>query len=554
MDETSTSLARLAILHVDESNGSDEGDGSIRNPLKSTLAAYTLNLDAQVLTRKAEENEYKEISASGSKKTKKLAEVRVNKAKKQQEELRIQQEAQQRKLDEAKAIEIHQDKSLPLARKIKIRDSIASRGQRIKIFGWLHSLRSQKGLIFIDLRDGTGYIQCVLSGQLAQTYDALTLTLETTIAVYGVVAALPEGKSAFDNHELTADFFEVIGKAPGGEDAFLNIVAEDSKKLDYLLDQRHLVLRRETEASLFKVRAAVLKAFRQSYDELGLLEVTPPCMVQTQVEGGGTLFEFNYYGKSAYLTQSSQLYLETCLPSLGDVFCVQESFRAEKSMTRRHLSEYTHVEAEIGFVVFEDLLVHIEEVICRTITTVLSDPYAGPMIAKLNPSFVPPTRPFMRLEYKDAITYLNEHHILKEDGSEHEFGDDIAEAAERAMTDQIGLPIFLTRFPVEIKSFYMKKCEDDRRVTESVDVLMPGVGEITGGSMRIDEYEELLEGYAREGIDPKPYYWYTDQRKYGTCSHGGYGLGLERFLAWLCDRFTVRDLSLYPRFTERCRP
>ncbi|VDI50827.1 Hypothetical predicted protein [Mytilus galloprovincialis] len=229
------------------------------------------------------------------------------------------------------------------------------------------------------------------------------------------------------------------------------------------------------------------------------------------------------------------------------------SFRAEHSRTRRHLSEYTHIEGELPFIDFEDLLQHVEDLICGVVDRVMASPY-GKIVRELNPDFQPPKRPFMRMKYVDAIEYLRNNNIKKDDDTFYEFGDDIPEAPERKMTDKINLPIFLTHFPTEIKSFYMQRCKDDPRVTESVDVLMPGVGEITGGSMRIWHEQELQEGFKREGIDPKPYYWYLDQRKYGTCPHGGYGLGLERFICWLLKIDHIRDVVLYPRFTERCKP
>jgi asparaginyl-tRNA synthetase len=218
------------------------------------------------------------------------------------------------------------------------------------------------------------------------------------------------------------------------------------------------------------------------------------------------------------------------------------------------LSEFTHIEAELDFITLEDLLEHIEVVICRVLELTLADPTIAAYVKELNPDFQPTSRPFKRMKYADAIAWLVEHDISTEDGSPHRFGGDIAEAAERKMTDILNVPIFLTHFPIEIKAFYMRKDESDGRVTESVDVLMPGVGEILGGSMRMEDYNELIEAYKREGIGSEPYYWYTDQRRYGTSVHGGYGLGLERFLAWMCGRHTVRECSLYPRFIGRCTP
>ncbi|KAL2047021.1 hypothetical protein N7G274_001039 [Stereocaulon virgatum] len=589
-------MAPSTKVYVDEDVGKDDpsADGSEAAPYKTLLFAYiqhppTQSHGPEYLTRKSEtgpvsvdgdpalRKEWKPATTSATKKVNKLYEQHKKKLAKT-DELAIREkeekEKRQQAMQEAMKIKIIEDPKLPKAFKIRLNEKDPAliklrkgtsekdvnysegRGSRVRVTGRVHRFRAQKDVIFITLQDGYGLLQCVLTGDLTKTYDALTLTAETSIELWGEMWEVPPKQHAPDNRELHVDYYEVIGKAAGDKEAITTRVTPDSDP-QTLYDNRHLVLRGENSSSVMKVRAATLRAFRQVYESEitpSCLEVTPPCMVQTQVEGGSTLFEFNYYGEKAYLTQSSQLYLETCLPSLGNVFCVAPSFRAEKSLTRRHLSEYTHIEAELDFITFDDLLTHLELVMFKVIEVALSDPRTKKAVYDLNPTFQVPERPFMRMRYADAITWLREHDIKNEEGQPHEFGDDIAEAAERKMTDIINRPIFLTHFPVAIKAFYMKKDPNDLRVTESVDCLMPGVGEIVGGSMRIDDYDEIMAAYAREGIDPKPYYWYTDQRKYGTSSHGGYGLGLERFLAWMCGRYTVRECCLYPRFTNRCTP
>ncbi|KAG9684702.1 asparaginyl-tRNA synthetase, partial [Aureobasidium melanogenum] len=560
-------MADKPSIYIDEEKGIDaeSATGSEQAPYKSVQYAFLQHADnAQYLVRKsAEDPEWKPAAKAALKKAANYADAQKKKAAKEKDlAIRQQKEEEDRQkvLEEAKKIEVKEDPSLPAALKMKLDNKAVQlggngveKGTRVRVFGRVHRYRGQKGMVFITLRDGYGFMQCILQGDLARSYDAITLQRESSMEIVGELRAVPEGNHAPDNRELHADYFKVLFKAPGGDDAITNKV-QAKGDAQTLLDLRHLTLRGEVASNVMFVRDAVEYAFHQVYREVRCRKVSPPALVQTQVEGGATLFKFDYYGEPAFLTQSSQLYLETVLPSMGDVYCIEKSFRAEKSLTRRHLSEYTHVEAELDFITFDDLLVHLEEVMCRVIEITMSDPKMAAIIKELNPEFQMPQRPFMRMKYSEAIDWLVEHNIPNEEDQPHKFGDDIAEAAERRMTDIINRPIFLTHFPVEIKAFYMQKDKDDRRVTESVDCLMPGVGEIVGGSMRMDDYDELMAAYEREGIDPKPYYWYTDQRRYGSSPHGGYGLGLERFLAWLCKQHTVRDTCLYPRYMGRCTP
>lgn len=553
-------LSNMSIKELftsDRSGNDDTGDGSKENPFKTVLAALRfygqepfpqLYVDSH---SEDPEEKYQPLAKAQMKKNVKLWQTERRKSEKATEKEEADILRREANLEEAKKCVITMDPSLPTPQEIKIRDCKKKRGERVKIFGWCHRIRRQgKNMMFIVLRDGTDFVQCLLADKLCQTYNALVLSCESSVCMYGVLQEVPSDKTAPGGHELMVDFWELVGLAPaGGADNLLN----EEAHIDVQLDNRHMMIRGENTSKILKLRSVTMQSFRGHFFDNGYFEVTPPCMVQTQVEGGATLFKFDYFGEEAYLTQSSQLYLETCLPSMGDVFCMAESYRAELSRTRRHLAEYTHVEAECAFLSFDDMLCRLENLVCDVVDRVLSSPL-GHLVKELHPEFEPPKKPFRRLKYSDAIIYLKEHEITKDDGTYYEFGDDIPEAPERKMTDQINTPIFLTHFPAEVKSFYMQKDPTDRRVTESVDLLMPGVGEIIGGSMRIWDYEELLEGYKREGIDPTPYYWYTDQRVYGTCPHGGYGLGLERFLCWMLGRHHIREVCLYPRFIERCRP
>ncbi|XP_050353147.1 asparagine--tRNA ligase, cytoplasmic-like [Nymphalis io] len=551
-------IEKLTIgeIYTSEKTGSDStGEGSAEKPFKTILQAMryagkepfpTIYVDSK--------EEGKQYDVAAKSQLKKITKIWSRECYKAVEKVKVDEEnveKRQQNLDEAKKIVLKEDPSLPKAKTVKILHSAEHRGERICVRGWVHRLRRQgKALAFLTLRDGTGYMQCVLHGILCQTYNALVLSTESSVILYGKLEVVPEGKSAPGGHELTVDYWELVGLAPpGGADAILN---EDALP-DVQLDNRHIILRGENTTKVLRARAQVTRAFREHFASRLYTEVTPPTLVQTQCEGGSTLFKFDYFGEQAYLTQSSQLYLETCLAALGDVYCVAQSYRAETSRTRRHLAEYSHVEAECPFIDFDELLDRIEDLVVDVVDRVLESP-EGHLVYELNPNFKKPVKPFKRMTYAEAIEYLRANNITKDDQTFYEFGEDIPEGPERKMTDAIGVPILLCKFPAEIKSFYMLRCEDDKRLTESVDLLMPGVGEIVGGSMRMWDHEELMEGYKREGIDPRPYYWYTDQRKFGSVPHGGYGLGLERFLCWLLNRYHIREVCLYPRFLERCTP
>jgi len=549
-------------VYTSDSRGSDEGgEGTYKVPFKTVMKAMkhagkepfpTIYVDVKPDSEAAKSGARYEVIAKAQ--LKKVTKLWQQEVKKEEKRLQVEKEAEEARLkraEDAKKIKISMDPSLGEAKPIKLRDSTANRGVRVVVSGWVHRLRTQgKALMFITLRDGTEFLQCVLNGEMCQTYEAIMLTTESTVKIYGVISPVPEGKTAPGGHELSADYWELVGSAPsGGADSILNTESNP----DVQLDNRHIMIRGENTSKVLKMRSVVTHAFREHFFSRGYFEVTPPTLVQTQCEGGSTLFDLKYFGEDAYLTQSSQLYLETCLPSMGDVFCVAQSYRAEKSRTRRHMAEYTHIEAECPFIDFTQLLDRLEDLVCDVVDRVLKSPL-GHLVHELNPKFVPPKKPFKRMHYTEAIQWLKDHDYKKEDGTFYELGEDIPEAPERFMTDSINEPIMLHGFPYEIKAFYMQKCKDDRRYTEAVDILMPNVGEIVGGSMRMDNLDELLDAYEQEGLDPAPYYWYTDQRRFGTCPHGGYGLGLERFLCWLLDRYHIREVCLYPRYLGRCKP
>lgn len=415
-------------------------------------------------------------------------------------------------------------------------------GERFFTFGWITKCSPLKNYTFVDLTSEFKTIKLVIPG----CHD---LTFTTTLTVYGLLKSTQSSKDSH-KYELAVDKFEIYN----GKCAPSFPLNEKSEK-ESRLDNGHLALRMKDRSLFLQVRANLLRALREFYYENKYTEVTTPTMVQTQVEGGSTLFSLKYYDEPAYLTQSSQLYLETVAPVAGKTYCIMPSYRAEKSKTSRHLTEYTHVEGEIVDIVFEDLLKSVEDLLRYSINKFYE--LSLPSILKVYPDFKKfelSQEPFKRISYTDAIKFLKDNNNLKSDGTAYEHMDDISDASERFLVKNYAnnQPLFMTHFPAALKSFYMKKIEGD--LTESCDLLFPEIGEIVGGSMRLDNAEGLEAAFKNEGIDSKEYYWYIDMARFGPSSHGGYGLGFERLLMGLMNYKHVDDATLYPRKVNRCKP
>ncbi|KAF0987634.1 hypothetical protein HZS_6469, partial [Henneguya salminicola] len=483
-------------LYTSEKCGSDlTGDGSQTKPFASIKKAITLyedkKSDLQIyVDSEASDETFRILSKTQLKKH--MKELSLSQKKHESQLEHKKQEKREIRLDQASAVAVELDQNLPQPVQIKTREIPSNINRRVLVYGWVDSIRRQgKKLMFITIRDGSGYLQCVCADKLCQTNHALLLSPESTVCMYGVINTLPVGKIAPGGVELTCDYWELIALAPpGGLEAVLNEESNPDTQLNF----RHLQLRTEETSNIMRVNSRALQAFRDHYTAMGYYEVNPPTLVQTQCEGGSSLFEFKYFEEIA----------------------------------------------EMPFISFEDLLESLEELVCDVLDRILASD-VGEIVKKLNPSIKPFKRPIKRMLYSEAIQYLKDHDIRKDDNTFYELGDDIPEAPERKMTDQINEPIFLIKFPTHIKSFYMKRDPINAKLTESIDFLLPGVGEVIGGSMRMSNEQELLEAYKKEHIDPSPYYWYTDQRKFGTCEHGGYGLGFQRYVTWLLNRNHIRD-------------
>ena len=415
----------------------------------------------------------------------------------------------------------------------------------VVVRGWLHNKRSSGGIIFFIVRDGTGVIQCTIKKDKvdAETFEtAKKLTQESTLEIKGFVR---EDQRAPGGYEVQVNGIKVLHRA---EEGFP--IAKKYHGPDFLLDNRHLWIRSQKMQRILRIRARMLKAAREWLEENGFTEFHAPTLISAACEGGATLFPVKYFDREVYLTQSWQLYAEAAIASLGKIYTIAPSFRAEKSKTRRHLTEFWHLEVEVPWCNLDGIM-RIEEDLLTHILHTLAENSAMDLeaLGRSPKDLLKVDKPFPKITYDEAVEILNR------DGIEFEWGDDLGWIEEKHLTMKFNKPFFVTHYPRRAKAFYHKPDPKRPEVTLSADLLAPeGYGEITGGGQRIDDVNELLERIKENGLNPENYKWYIDLRRYGSVPHAGFGLGVERTLCWICKLDHIRDATAFPRLINRVYP
>jgi asparaginyl-tRNA synthetase len=420
-------------------------------------------------------------------------------------------------------------------------------GKEVTIKGWIYRLRKQKENAFLLIRDDRGgIIQCLFPVQRVQD-----LTIESSVEVSGTLqrdSRAPEGGYEIKGKNLK--IFTIAEKFPIGE----------YQSVELLLDNRHLALRTRRMVEIAKTRSCILKFARNWFIENDWIEITPPTIVKAAVEGGSTLFKLKYFDEEAYLSQSAQLYLEAMIFSLGPVWSLMPSFRAEKSRTVRHIAEFLHLEAETPWVELEDIHKIQEQLIYYIIQNTLREKADSLNFLKSDVDHLKKVEvPFERIHYKKAIELLRskQFKITGEDGNKRniEWGDDLNIDSERELTRDSIKPIFIFGYPMAVKPFYVKEDPENIGYGLASDMLAPGgLGEISSGGIREDDINLLTQKMSKEKLDIKNYQWYLDLRRYGSVPHGGFGLGIERLLRWITKIDDIKDTVLFPRTLSRVTP
>jgi len=417
-------------------------------------------------------------------------------------------------------------------------------GQVVTLHGWIAGRRSSGKLHFLQVRDGTGTIQCVMS------------KADVPPDVFALADHLPQESSVIVTGTVRADARSPIGYELGVSD--LTVVHTSAEYpitpkehgTAFLLDHRHLWLRSSRQHAILRVRAEVVRACREYLDGHGFLGVDAPILTPAACEGTTTLFPVEYFGETAYLTQSGQLYIEAGAMAFGKVYCFGPTFRAEKSKTRRHLTEFWMVEPEMAFAGLDDDMDLAEDFLVHVVGSVVARRGAELRALGRDVSLLERVqKPFPRITYADALE------VLRRKGFALDWGADLGGDEETALSSEFDRPVMVHRYPVEAKAFYMKADPADARVALCVDVLAPeGYGEIIGGGQREDDATVLAEKVGTHGLPEEAFAWYLDLRRYGSVPHAGFGMGIERCVAWVCGLHHVRETIPFPRMLERLRP
>ncbi len=414
----------------------------------------------------------------------------------------------------------------------------------VQLRGWLYHARSKGKIVFLLVRDGSGICQCVVvRGTVPdETFElADRLGQESSLLVEGTVRADPRAPGGY---ELGVRRLQVLQAAEGYP------ITPKPHGIDFLLDHRHLWLRSRRPFATMRIRHEVIRAIRDFFDGRGFLCLDAPVLTPAACEGTTTLFEVKYFDDVAYLSQSGQLYVEAGALAFGRVYCFGPTFRAERSKTRRHLTEFWMVEPEVAFTTLEELMELAEDLVCYIVERVLER--RRPELAILERDPTPLERvakPFPRMTYDEAVRWLLDHGIPMTPG------DDFGSPQETALSEAFERPLIVHRYPAAVKAFYMEPDPERPDRVLCMDVLAPeGVGEIIGGSMRTWSYDGLLRRIREHGLPEAAFQWYLDLRRYGSVPHGGFGLGLERTVAWVCGLEHIREAIPFPRTIYRLYP
>ncbi len=428
--------------------------------------------------------------------------------------------------------------------KVYIEDIAKYEGQKVTLYGWLYNKRLKGKLAFLLLRDGTGIIQCVMS--VADVGEAIfqraeEVTQESSIVITGQVRA---DQRAPGGYEILAEDLQIVHLAKDYP------ITPKEHGTTFLMDHRHLWLRSRKQNAILRIRHTIIQSIRDFFDQQKFVLIDAPIFTPAACEGTTTLFETDYFDTKAYLTQSGQLYMEAAAMAFGKVYCFGPTFRAEKSKTRRHLTEFWMVEPEVAYMDLNGAMELAENLVAYIVERVLDKHQEQFKVIERDTSKLENIKtPFPRIHYDEAAK------ILKEAGSEFVYGDDFGGGDETIISNQFDRPVMVHRYPAEVKAFYMKNDPEDPSRALCVDMLAPeGYGEIIGGGQREDDYDTLIEKIKKHNLPQSAFEWYLDLRRYGSVPHAGFGLGIERTVAWICGLHHVRETIPFPRLMHRLYP